>query len=462
MAGDLIIPRCEVFWGDTNLTYYEPSASWPGADGPQPLVYDVKVSLQESGQTPSGSMKWNPTGRAFKIYEDLIKTNYDKTITVRFYYLTGKSITFAFVWAGQTENYGRDMSLEVKLASELDGLILPNIKSIAQADPAEKGIAIKSIVADLEKFYGVDGLGLVKYYPGVEKDLEKPLVMSNYSESSSFSAAIENVAEQNGNIVFQHNIKEPNSPGTGTGLVWFPPYTWEGSVYGGGEITPNPNAPISVKVADPKLQYPDPTVRYLHYLGPSIIDTLVKTSEWQPPQKTQTYSVDAQQKVQPKGQGNRGLPAPSGPGTGEKDTRTKAAVTGGASGTSGSAARPNMRLENNEDGEKKKQVLQEERTARLSASCFMCPVLTGIKPHDIIFLPNYAGTYIEDWIVTAVEYEQTNGGVNLNIQAARKFAAGDPMHIRNGATALEICQGLLIGDGATLERWVEYAWGYLT
>jgi hypothetical protein len=401
-------------------------------------------------------MKWNPSGRAFSVYEKLIKENYNKTITVRFYYLTGKSITFAFVWAGQVENYGQDMSIEVKLASELDGLILPNIKSIAQAD--DKGVSIKSAVAELEKFYGVDGFNLIRYYPGVEKDLEKPLIKSNYSEGSSFSAAIENVAEQNGNLVFMHNIKQSDGSNTGTGMVFYPPYTWEGSTYSGGDIKPNPNAPISVTFPDPKLQYPDPTVRYGFFLGPAIIDTITKTSEWSPPQKTQTYTINPQQKVQPKKDSDRSLPAPSAVDTSEKENRALSSTTGGASGTSGSAARPNMRMEGNEEGEKKKLILQEERTARLSASLFMCPALTGIKPCDILFLPNFTGTYIEDWIVTSVEYEQSNGGVNLNIQAARKFAMGDLMHESNGKLFKEIGTGVFYGEGATLEKWVSYAW----
>ena len=457
MAGDLVIPRCEVFWGDDNLTAYSLSESWPGVDTIQPLVYDVRVSLNESGQTPSGSMKWNPTGKAFAVYEKLIQKNYNKTITVRFYYLTGKSITFAFVWAGQTENYGQDMSIEVKLASELDGLILPNIKSIAQAD--EKGVSIKAAVAELEKFYGVDGLNLVQYYPGVEKDLQKPLIKSNYSEGSSFSAAIENVAQQNGNLVFMHNIKQPGSAGTGTGMVFYPPYTWEGSTYSGGDVKPNPGAPVSVTFPTPDLQYPDPLKRYGFFLGPAIINTITKTSEWAPPQVTQTYTINSQQKVQPRGDSDRNLPAPSGANTDEKENRRQAARTGGASGTSGSAARPNMRMDENEEGEKKKLILQEERTARLSASLFMCPALTGIKPCDIIFLPSYVGNYIEDWIVTSVEYEQSNGGVNLNVQAARKFAAGDLMHQSNGKLFKEIGTGVLFGDGATIENWVSYAWG---
>lgn len=446
MAGDLIIPRCEVFWGDINLTSYGDSANWPGVDGPQPLVYDVRVSLQESSQTPSGSMKWNPTGLAFSIYEDLIKSQYDKTITVRFYYLTGKSITFSFVWSGQVETYGTSMGLEVKLASELDGLILSNIRSVSQAD--DNGVSMKSAISELEKLYGVDGLNLIRYYPGLEKDLDKTKLKSNYSEGATFATSLDNMGEQNGNLVFLHNIKRSSDSGTGAGIVFFPPYSWEGQSKTGATI----QFPASTS------QGPDPTLRYGYFLGPAIINTITKTSEWAPPQKTQTYTLNAQQKVQPGQASNAGMPNPTAvqsAGTKAKENQNK---SGGASGAASSAARPGMRLEQNEDGEKKKLLLQEERTAKLSASLFMCPMLTGIKPCDIVFIPSLSGNYIEDWIVTAVEYEQSNGGVNLNIQAARKYGMGSLMHEANGKLASEVIKGFLVGDGASVENWVEYAW----
>lgn len=445
MAGDLIIPRCEVYWDDVNLTSYPESLNWPGVDGPQPLVYDVRVSIQESNQTPSGSMKWNPSGRAFSIYEELVKTKYDKTITIRYYYLTGKSITFTFVWAGQIENYGLNMGIEVKLASELDGLILSSIRSIAQAD--DNGISMKSAISGLEALYGVDGMNLVSYYPGVESDLDKVKVKSNYSEGSTFATSLENIGGQNGNLAFLHNLKQTGGSDTGTGIVLFPPYSWEA-------VT---NLP-TVVFPQRDLQNPDPKVRYGYFLGPAIIDTITKTSEWAPPQKTQTYTLNVSQKVQTADAPKGNMANPTQPQALDTRSRNNQRSSGGASGTSGSASRPGARLEMNEDGERKKLLLQEERTAKLSATMFMCPMFTGVKPHDILFIPNFSGTYIEDWIVTAVEYEQSSGGVNLNIQAARKYGMGNLMHKANGKLAEGSIKDFLVGEKATLENWVDYAW----
>lgn len=460
MAGDLLIPRCEVFWGDINLTSYEKAKEWPGSKGPQPLVYDVKVSLQESGQTPKGSMKWLPSGVAFKAYEEILEANFDKTIVVRFFYTTGLSIAFEFVWAGQSENHGIDMSIEVKLASEIDGLIMSNLRSVAQSD--DQGISMKSAIEQLEKLYGVDGFNLIRYYGEVSKELEKVKVKSNYAEGTTFASALENIAEQNGNLVFINNIKNDESPGSS--LVLFPPYTWEGSTYSGGEVKPNPSAPVSVKIlsgpaSGGSQSTIDPTTRYGYFIGPGIINSMTKTSEWTPPQSTKTYTLNTQAKVQPRNPSSAGQPSPTRQQQTARDSQQQAASSSGASGTANSRARPGMRLIANEEGEKKKLLIQQERTASLSASVFMCPALTGVKPCDILFVPNYAGTYIEDWIVTSVEYEQTNGGVVLNIQAARQFGMGNAMHESNAKFAQDSVKGTLTGEGATIENWVKYAWG---
>jgi hypothetical protein len=89
----------------------------------------------------------------------------------------------------------------------------------------------------------------------------------------------------------------------------------------------------------------------------------------------------------------------------------------------------------------------------------MCPILVGVKPHDILYVPSLTGKYIEDWIVQSVGYSQNNGQVNINLRATRELGLGKPM---NEAAAKEFTdfaksQGL-VGPNATLEAWEKYAW----
>jgi hypothetical protein len=444
MALSLRIPRVEVFWGSVNLSCYTEG----GPKDPlyqQPLVYNVSVSLTESGQTPAASMNWNPSGAAYKVYERLVRRFTDQVITIRFYYLDGRSITFAFVWSGQQENYGESMELKVSLSSELDGLVNSLLKNTAQADPEEKGFSLTKSVKDQEKSYGVDRYNLVGYTAKAKEDMEKTKMLEGYSQGSKFYETIAAIAENNGNLVFASNIVTSGS-GPAIKCVIFTPYTWD------------KNTPV--EELGPTQQAPDPAKRYGYFLGPGLINTITKQSQWQPSQKRQALTLNTQQKLQSPDNLQQGtITRDAVPQKQGERAERAARPTPGATGTSSSNSQAKMRLTENEDGAEKGIILEEERQCKLSCTLFMCPTFTGIKPYDIIFIPNFSGTFMEDWIVNSVEYSQTDGGVNINIQASRKFALGGFMNPTQGNAWLSKAKSYgLVGEGAQLENWMNYGW----
>lgn len=449
MAGNLIIPRVEVVWGDSVLT--APSEDFG------PLVYDVKVSLEDQGQTPTGSMKWNPTGAAIEQYEFFLKNFSDYSIIVRFFYLGGNSITFEFYWGGQSDTYGKEMEVNVKLVSLLDGLINANFYATVQASRNEKGISHADGVANLEKQFGISDLGLdlIQYTDVARKDCSKALVKASYNDGSNFSDAVQNLVKDNGNNVFLNNIGRPNA-------VVYTPYVWEG-------LRSKKNT-VEFRSGVMGIE-PDPAKRYGYFIGPYIIESITRTNEWQPPQKSQeinaTYARKALLAKQAK---QRAAEAK------REERRRRAAEAGrelssnrstSPSGVYGAKNSYNILSSGNEDGPVKQDYFTKERSAKLSMSTLMCPSLVGIKPLDIIFVPNLSGTYMEDWIVSSVEYQQnSSGGVELSIQATRTYGTSEPMNsfvsdewnvnakdtLFTGATG-----GTLTGNGL-LDKWVEYAW----
>jgi hypothetical protein len=90
----------------------------------------------------------------------------------------------------------------------------------------------------------------------------------------------------------------------------------------------------------------------------------------------------------------------------------------------------------------------------------MCPLLVGIKPHDILYIPSLSGEFIEDWVVQSVGYSAQNGSVEISVQASRVIGLGTPMNkeAADKFKASAISQGL-IGPNSTLEAWEKYAWG---
>ena len=445
MASSLRIPRVEVFWGDYNLTCYsggDVSPSDPMFS--QPLVYNVSCNLTESGQTPTGSMNWNPSGAAYKIYEKLVTKYSDRIITIRFYYLDGRSISFAFVWAGQGESYGQNMDIRVILSSELDGLINGNIKSTSQVN--EQGISMSSAILELQASFGIERYGIIGYTAKVKEDLGKVKVQSNYSVGQRFQEAVSSLAENNGNLVFLNNVvstKDTSQPAAK--CIFFTPYMWD-------KDTP-------IQELSPTEQFPDPKVRYGYFLGPCMIETIIKNSQWQPAQKRQTLTSNVRQQLQPSQPPKQGTQINAQPQQAVVANATANRNTPGSSGVANSSSRTQMRLSDNEDGENKKELLQQEHQCRLTTTLFMCPAVTGIKPYDILFIPNYSGTFMEDWIVTSTEYTQTDGGVNISVQASRKFALGEFMNPAQGNVWQEKAKSYgLVGDNCSLTNWMNYAW----
>jgi len=436
-VSSLIIPRVEVYWGPVNLTSPQKTPEFysevANLETLGPLVYDARVSLEDQGQTPSGSLKWNPSGLGFSLYEKFLTQYIQHSIVINFYYVGGKNITFEFYWGGQSDNYGKEMELGIKLVTLLDGLINANMYSTVQADAQEKGMSHRDSVSNLGKQFGVDAQNLIKYTPTALDDSTKSIVKMNYTDGSNFMDSVQNLVKNNGNMVFFNNMG-------GAGAVVYSPYNWEvkkGSL-------PQDGAKI------PKGKTPDPTIRYIYAVAPGIIQSLSRTYEWQPPQKSQELSSMLGRKPQiPDSSSN-----PKTKAVPDSQAKTGKKKAKAPEGIHSSPNTPNIRSDNNENGPLKLMLFTEERTAKLSMTTFMCPVLTGMKPLDIILIKNYYGDYVEDWIVSSVEYQQTQGGVELSIQASRKFGVGVPM-AQEPITSFFSSQKL-----KTLEDWEAYAWQF--
>ena len=433
MTSNLIIPRCEVFWGSDNLTLY----NLPGSQEGQPLVFNIEVDLQDTGNSPTGSFNWNPTGPAMAVYEKFVgdSDKMKEQIVIRFFYANGKSIGFKYVWSGQEINYGVDMSVTVKLRSELDGVVNAGLRSYAQA--YDKPADVQSAISKLEKQFGVDSYGLVKYTSQANEDLKKAKVENAYASDIVFSSALSNLIKANGNIPFASNIDQ-------AGIVLFTPYSWE----------KNPEVTNAADV--PPQQSPDPTKRYGYLLGPAIIASISRSSEWQPPQQTNVNSPLSSPIPQAKEETSNQNPEVT-PEKNAKDTAKK--KTSAPTNTSNGRSTPTVKMTDNEDGPKKQELLNKEKQSKLQADMFICPVLLGIKPHDIVFVPSLSGNYIEDWVVESVSYAYKSGSATVNIQATRPYGLGNAMQEKVAKEFQTFAENQgLVGANATLEAWTAYAW----
>lgn len=436
MAGNLIIPRVRVLWGGEDITFYRPAADWTPSKEPQPLVFDVSVSLQEEGQTPRGSMRWSPTGKAYIEYEQkFLKSKIKEPIQVQYYYVNGRSIIFQFIWAGHQITYGNVMDIQVSLGCELDGLFNGNTRSTAHAP--EKGATFKAGNDKILQQFNVPKDILI-YTPQADIDTSKNEFQHTYGEDITFFEKIQQLNQANGNAVMAANI---NSPGQ---CVIATPYSWE-------------KTPPVAQPSDKQQDWP-PNLRFGYFLGPSMINTMVRTAEWQKPQKNQSNVSAQTTRVQPAEINQYMKQAPeSKPQLEHEGPGTK--PTTSPQGTQRGKANPDTANSKNPDGPVKQDAMKKERGARIALNTMLVPALVGIKPMDILFIPNFKGDYIEDWIVTGVEYQQTDGGVDVSIQGARQYGLAKLMNPAVSSQWLPLAISLkLVGEGATLEKWEEYAW----
>lgn len=434
--GTLKMPRCRVMWGGENLSSYSGGGIPEGSS----LVYDVSVDLAAEGEGPTGSMKWDPSGPGMKIYEKFVgnggKT--EEQITVEYNYPTGQKIVFIFVWGGTQVNYGNDMSVTVKLTSELAGKVNGSVRSTAfAAEDEKKGEEPTAILDKTKEQYGLDG-DIVKLSKETEEHWKDVKLDTMYGSNRTFGNAVSQLATQTGDKVFANNIGKTN-------MAIVAPYSYKGkSGY--------------PKVEEPPKGNPDPEKRYGYFLGPAMIDNISRTYTWKPPQQSNTNQPGTQEKARDPKTGQFVKQKPENkPQQNVKDSDKE---TSAPIGTSGGRANPGVRSVENPEGPNRQNALNDEKSASMQVDTFMVPALCGIKPNDIVFIPALSGGFMEDWEVSNVSYSQSNGEINVSIQGKRTFGSAEPMNPEAYKEWKSKAEGKgLVGGKASLESWDKYAWG---
>jgi hypothetical protein len=450
-GGFLRSPRVRVLWGEINLSAYDgTSKGAPAFPEKSPVVFDVQVDLSAEGDGPTAEMKWDPTGPGYAVYEWFIsQPEYMQTqITIEFFYPRGKRVVFVFVWSGQSINYGNDMSVSVKMVSELAGLINANLRNTAQAYDEKKGASTLDVYKRAQKQFGLEKYEKILQFNETSLQYaKKAKIISAYGNDWTFGNNIANVAKQTGDTAMGINIGQAS-------VVIMPPFSFKEKE--GSAQEPVLNAATAIGPG----QLPDVTKRYGYILGPSIIDSITRTSNWKPPQQDNDKTPGSQPRARDPRTGRFiAQKPPTAPQVAQSNPEGAAKKTSAPLGTTNNRASLGIQNKDNPLGQDRQNALNDEKSSELSMDTLMCPILVGVKPHDILYVPSLTGKYIEDWIVQSVGYSQNNGQVNINLRATRELGLGKPM---NEAAAKEFTdfaksQGL-VGPNATLEAWEKYAW----
>jgi hypothetical protein len=434
-------------WGKINLSAYNGDQNFPQGS---PLVYDVSVDLNGENQQPTGELHWDPTGPGFGVYEWFVsQEEYLKTqITVEYFYPRGKKVVFFFAWSGQSINYGNDMSVTVKLQSELAGLVNGNVRSTAQAYDEKKGASATSVLYKSQELFGLDKTkDLIKLNPEVAKNWNKVKIKNVYGQDWTFGNHLVNLARQLGDQVIPTNMGK-------TTMAVMSPWSFKDPKTGKYQKVLNGYSDV------PAGQSPKPEERYAYLLGPNVIQTITRSANWKPAQQDNSNLPSSQAITQDaKKTDQKQQNPPTAQQVATANATQAAKKTSAPQGTANGRANPGVQNLENPNGPDKQIASNEEKGSDLSLTTFMCPLLVGIKPGDIVYVPSLTGKYIEDWIVQNVGYDQSNGAVTINISATRTLGLGTPMNPDAAKTILDFAKGFgLVGEKASLDNWDKYAW----
>jgi len=432
---NLIVPQVKVDWDGTNLCAY----TFPNDPDPQPVVFNVKVTCGGENQWPTGSMSWNPTGPAFKLYEKLVASATENTvIKVTFGYgaYGGPEITFNFNYSGTMISYGVDMSINVDLACRQawNSAATRNSVSIDKAEKfTDKGVDAIQMSKELAGSYSE--VKDMVYNDCAEKDAKDVKIKRAQFKDQTYGAVSSNLQKQLGNKIFLSNI------GSNGEAIAFAPLAWQGTK-NCGEILPPPKGGSAVKAKE----------RYGYIIGPGIITSFTRKMEYAPPTNDQTNQagnpVSPAQSTTPKAiPGQQKRPAT------EAEKKAKEPSKKAVNNASSPSNVKGVQYSENPNGPQKQEVLNEEEGVRMEAEIFMCPAVTGIKPQDVIYVPSLDGKIIEDYKISSVSYTQDGGSFSVSIQASRPYGLNVPMYAKESKKFLEKAKTLV-----TLEDWEQFAW----
>jgi hypothetical protein len=432
----LIVPQVQVKWGDRNLSAY----NLPNSDGPQSIVYNTTVTLG-GDQWPTAEFMWNPSGPAFKVYDECVTKGIEEEIQIRFYYVNGPYILFKFQFNGSEITYGNDMQIKTTLACK-NSFKSNGVRATAMEDYSKgkfnaKGIDLLKAMNDIESAYGKPIP--VKLSDKSKEDLQKISLLSWQYKDQTYGAIRQNIAQQAGDKLALTNISSNGQANQ------FGPLSWEGKEKKDSVMfPPGPGGT------------PKGEQRYGYILGPTIIQSFTRTMQYPP----QTQGLDASvtqpgstpnKEKQPKVPGSQKLIAQKQQDQAQKDAQKKSVTNP----SSPSTVKGNKFSKNDVGPEKQQFMQKEDQGVEFQTSVFMCPAVVGIKPQDVIYIPSLkiGDAIMEDYKVKSVTYTQDGALVTVGIQATRTPGLNTLMNTTAGEKFKTKADSL-----KTVEDWTAYAW----
>jgi len=387
-VGKLIQPLVKLTWGDLDLTSYS-----AGGMRPQPIFYDVRISLEDSKAAPTLEFRFSPSPPAFQAFVDCKKDRIDQPIVVDIGYPLGSTVSFKFFYAGCSFETGHEMGITVYAVAPVKGAWTNNRINFAMRDT----IPLSAFPDLVKKRCGGGCSGIEYEFVGKAAEDAGSIEIRHAAVGQAPHRIVTDLAKANGMIT------SINPDGK---LIIHYPYT-----------TPGENSALAP--GDPKKPKYDPTKLNAYIIGPGLLNTFRREQKFNVGQTTFEFSAAYMSPVAFEEDNKKVTQPKTAPGESASNVSTGEATSGNPDPTvaqSGTETTAGSLKE-------ARSAWAKESTTTGSGSFFMVPYLVGIKPRDIIALPslNADNPYFEDWIVESVTYEQAEAGVEIGVSCKRPF-----------------------------------------
>jgi hypothetical protein len=387
-VGKLLQPFVKVTWGDLDLTEFS-----SGGMRPQPIVYDVAISLEDSKAAPTLEMRFSPSPPAFQAFVECKTNRIDQPIVVDIGYTMGSTISFKFFYAGCSFETGHEMGVSVLGVSSVKGGWTNNRISFAMKEP----LPLAAFPGHVQERCGAPCSGIQFQFIGQAAGDSGAILIKHIAIGQSPHRIVTDIAKANGMITSINPdgkliIRYPyNTPG-------------ENGALGGGDP------------AKPKY---DPTKINIYIAGPGLLNVFRREQRFNVGQTTFDFAASYAAPDAFEEDNKKVTQSGTVSGDSAAQIATGAATSGSPEPTVGQSGTEETvgRLK------EARAAWARESTTTGDGSFFMVPYLVGIKPRDILVIPslNADSPYFEDWIVKSVSYQQMEAGVEIAAKCERPF-----------------------------------------
>lgn len=408
ILGQLVQPRLLVQWGGKNLVLWEEEET---------AIESVSFDFQDSEVYPSCSIVFSGSPKGYAAYRECIDNFREDPITIAVGYPNGTWLTTQYFYTGASLGSGNSNLIEVSGSAKSKEFL----SSFYTGQYIEGSLVDLSIKVQEAAGVPEEGKEDVKFTEAGKRLAENKKLEGNVT--GTVGQVIEQQLNEAGVGLDHTGTAQPGGSATG----YAPP------AMAAEMNTDQPKEPP--KSGDVLLK--DETYGFI--IGPGLIEEFNRTISWGPGEAegsslTPLSGYNPEPASVEGGQGSSSAPK----------------------GTRGQSPLETITEENNPQlSITAKQAQERQDKAQCSGTFFMVPEVVGIKPRDVIFIPSMKLDYLEEWVLSQVNYDFSGGGCNVTVNGYR-FDLGPTQKIVSTDTYNFFLDKLKTLK--TVEDWENYYW----